>query len=124
MERGYRSLAVWRRSRALAIEVYRTTALGEFRKEWGLRDQIRRSALSVPSNIAEGSARGSDRDSTRFFLIARGSLAELATQADIACEVGLLDSCLAKAWQKECQELGAMLTRLVIARRRCSTILA
>jgi four helix bundle protein len=117
MERGYRSLTVWRRSRALAIEVYRATALGEFRKEWGLRDQIRRSALSVPSNIAEGAARGSDRDSSRFFLIARGSLAELATQADIACEVGLLDSSLGKAWQKECQELGAMLTRLVIARR-------
>jgi four helix bundle protein len=110
---GYRSLAVWRRSRALAIEVYRVTASGAFRGEWAIRDQIRRSALSVPSNIAEGSARGSDPDRARFYLFARGSLAELSTQADIAAAVGLLDAEVEKVWQSECGELGAMLTGLI-----------
>ena len=89
------------------------TGQGDFRKEWGIRDQIRRSALSVPSNIAEGTARGSSRDSVRFYIFARGSLAELYTQADIASAVGLLDDSTAKAWERECLELGAMLTRLI-----------
>jgi four helix bundle protein len=117
MDRGYRSLAVWRRSRELAIAVYQVTGEGKLRHEWGMRDQIRRSALSVPSNIAEGSARASNRDTAHFFIIARGSLAELATQADIAAAVGLLDPITAEAWQAECGELGAMLTQLIANRR-------
>ena len=119
MERaGYRGLAVWQRSRSLAIEVYRVTARGELRKDWGLRDQIRRAAISVPSNIAEGAARGFDRDSVRFFLYARGSLAELATQADIAGAVGLLEPSFAQNWLAECHELSAMVSRLISERRK------
>jgi four helix bundle protein len=110
---GYRDLLVWQRSRYLAIEVYRTTSRGEFRTEWALRDQMRRSALSAPSNIAEGHARISQRECARFYGIARGSLAELATQADIATSVGLLDPVLAVAWENECDELRAMLTSLI-----------
>ena len=96
---GYKGLHVWQRSRALAVDVYRATGRANFAREWALKDQIRRSALSVPSNIAEGAARGTARDSARFFLIARGSLAELATQVDIAQAIGLLDAQLAENWQ-------------------------
>src|ERR1044071_1889533 len=98
---GYRALTVWKRSRMLAIEVYRATQCG-FRGDWALRDQIRRAAVSVPSNIAEGAARGSDLDCVRFLWFARGSLAELATQVDIAEEIGLLDAPASQRWQKEC----------------------
>ena len=117
---GYRDLVVWRRSRAMAIDVYKVTALGRFRAEWSLKDRIRRAALSVPSNIAEGWARGYERDSARFLLIARGSLAELSTQADIAAQVGVLESSRSTAWQQECDEISAMLSRLIQARRRVS----
>jgi four helix bundle protein len=81
-----------------------------------LRDQIRRAAISVPSNIAEGNERGSDRDCARFFYFARGSLAELSTQADIACAIGLLDQQRAEDWMRECDQLGRMLAALI--RRR------
>jgi four helix bundle protein len=114
--RGYRSLHVWRRARELVIDVFKATAQGAIRKEWSLRDQIRKSALSVPSNIAEGSARGSNRDSVRFFFIARGSLAELATQVDIAAAVGLLEAPQARRWQEECDQLAGMITRLIDSR--------
>jgi four helix bundle protein len=110
---GYRGLHVWRRSRVLAIDVYRTTATGPLRREWAMRDQMRRAALSAPSNIAEGYSRGSDKECARFYFIARGSLAELSTQADIAASVGLLDQGIATAWQSECDEVRSMLTRLI-----------
>ena len=118
---GYRDLEVWRRSRALAIEIYQVTALGKFRAEWALKDQIRRAALSVPSNIAEGWSRGYERDSARFFLVARGSLAEVSTQADIAGAIGFLERDCSQKWQRECHALSAMLTRLIQARRRLAS---
>jgi four helix bundle protein len=101
----------------LAIDVCRATADEAFRRDWGLRDQLRRAAISVPSNIAEGNERGSDRDAVRFFFFARGSLAELATQADIAAELGMLQTERGRPWMQECDELGKMLTRLIQARR-------
>jgi four helix bundle protein len=110
---GYRSLLVWQRSRILAIEVYRLTAQGELRRDWAMRDQMRRAALSAPSNIAEGYSRVTNRDCARFYSIARGSLAELATQVDIASSVGLVEKPRAVALEMECDELRSMLTRLI-----------
>ena len=111
-------MLVWQRSRALAIDVYRFTGAAAFQQEWGLKGQLRRAAVSVPSNIAEGWARGYERESARFFVIARGSLAEVSTQADIAAAVGLLEASTAEAVQLECQELSAMLSRLIEVRSR------
>ena len=118
MERGgYRSLVVWQRSRELAISVFRQSAHGPLSREWGLRDQLRRSAVSVPSNIAEGAARGTNQDCVRFLWIAKGSLAELATQVDIAENVDLLDPEISKRWQLECRGISGMLRRLIDTRR-------
>ena len=87
-EYGYRSLVVWQKAKALAVEIYRLTKAEAIRHDFSLVDQLRRSAVSVPSNIAEGDERKSDKDSVRFFHIAKGSLAELATQMEIARDVG------------------------------------
>jgi four helix bundle protein len=73
----FEDLDVWKRSAALSAEIY--TALAEL-KDFGFKDQITRSSLSVPSNIAEGVERGSDNEVIRFCTIARGSCGELRTQ--------------------------------------------
>lgn len=109
---------MWQEARRLAIQVYLLTREDSFSRDWALTDQLRRSALSVPSNIAEGDERESDRDSIRFFHIAKGSLAELATQVDIASEVGCLQKTEAELLLTTCDELGRRLGALIKARSR------
>ena len=113
MANAYTELLAWKRARSLAIDIFRVTREAAFRRDWALRDQLRRSALSVPSNIAEGNERGSDRDCTRFLYFARGSLAELCTQVDIAREVGMLEPQVAAKWMDECDQLGRMVMALI-----------
>lgn len=115
---GFRDLAVWRRSKALAVEIYRSTTRGPFSRDFGLRDQIRRAAVSVPSNIAEGEERESNKEAARFFYIAKGSLGELITQIEIACEIGYLNSDEANVLVDECTQLSRMLGSLIKARQR------
>src|SRR3989338_8192059 len=81
---SYENLIVWQKSMDLVVVVYKLT--GKFPKEelYGLTSQMRRSSVSIPSNIAEGSRRGSRKDFRNFLLIAYGSGAELETQIKIA----------------------------------------
>ena len=88
---SYRDLIVWQKSRSLAVGVYRLCMSSPFDRHKGLSNQIIRSAISIPSNIAEGDERGTNKDALRFLLIARGSLAELETQLSVAEAVGLID---------------------------------
>lgn len=92
MNEGFRGLEIWKEGKSIAVDTYRAT---HQLQDLGLRDQLRRAAISVPSNIAEGDERSSDKDSVRFFFIAKGSLAELRTQLEISVEVGLLDQTVA-----------------------------
>ena len=64
----FKDLEVWKRSKELAVRIYRVTDEGAIKRDFSLRDQLRRSAVSVPSNIAEGDERDSDRESARFSL--------------------------------------------------------
>ncbi len=82
-------LELWKEAMRLAVATLRLTAEFPPDERFGLSSQLRRSAVSVPSNIAEGAARGSRAELLRFLLIARGSLAELDTQLWLAREVGL-----------------------------------
>lgn len=84
MQDGFKSLVVWQKSITLAQDVYRLTDLLPTRENYALADQMRRAAVSVPSNIAEGSRRGGRKDYAHFVSIAHGSLAELETQVLIA----------------------------------------
>ncbi len=115
---GFRELKVWQKSKDMAVTIYRITQEGEFSRDFGFRDQIRRAAVSVPSNIAEGDERGSNKDAIRFFYISKGSLAELQTQLEIACEIGYVDEHRTKELLDECQVIGKMLGSLIKARSK------
>ncbi len=90
-ERPHERLEVWADAMALVEQVYRITARFPDAERFGLTSQMRRSAISVPSNIAEGAARRSRVELLRFLAIARGSLAELDTQLQIAVRLGMHD---------------------------------
>jgi four helix bundle protein len=78
--RKHQELRVWQQAMDLVEQIYQISAAFPDGEKYGLTSQIRRSAVSVPSNIAEGAARGSSKEYIRFLYIARGSLSELETQ--------------------------------------------
>ena len=84
----FEDLEIWKRSRILTIEMY---TIMKNCKDYAFRDQITRAALSIPSNIAEGFERGSDKEFIRFLNIARGSCGEVRTQIDIFVEIGIIE---------------------------------
>jgi four helix bundle protein len=106
----FENLAVWQRSCDQAVEVCLAV---ETWKNFALRDQMQRSAISVPSNIAEGHERDSAGDFIRFLRIAKGSNGELRTQAYIAERLGLLSEESARGIISESKEISAMLQGLV-----------
>ncbi len=91
MSKSYRDLDIWKKSFSLAKKVYAFCKLLPSDEKYGLVSQIQRSAVSVPSNIAEGQQRGSDKEFKRFLLITKGSLAELSTQLLLAGEIYSLE---------------------------------
>ena len=113
---NFKELLVWNKAKDLAVFVYKMTLVGDFSKDFGLRDQIRRAAVSVPSNIAEGDNLGTDKQSIRHFYIARGSAAEVLTQAIIALEIKYITRDQFIHIETECQAISGMLTRLIQAR--------
>ena len=92
MGNGFRELKVWQEAKILAVDVYnliRSAPLLE--QDWGLKDQMQRAAVSIPSNIAEGAARQSTKEFIRYLQIASGSLSELETQLILSINLGLLN---------------------------------
>jgi four helix bundle protein len=90
--RTHRDLIAWQEAMMLVEIVYRETASFPKEEIYGLSSQIKRSAVSIPSNLAEGSGRNSSRELLQFLGFACGSLAELETQLELAIRVGLLDA--------------------------------
>lgn len=84
---SYKDLDVWRQTRLLVKYSYSLTKKFPKEEQFGLTNQIRRSSISIPSNIAEGCGRNHSKDSTQFFFIARGSLYELETQLIVAFDL-------------------------------------
>ena len=89
---GFKSLLVWQKAQDLAVQIYRSSQDGALARDFGLRDQMRRAAVSVASNIAEGDERDTDKEAVRFLFIAKGSVAELRSQLDLAVKIGSLDA--------------------------------
>ena len=115
---SFKELRVWQEARALAVTIYGLTATGKLAKDFGLREQIQRAAVSVASNIAEGYERNSDREFIRFLMIAKSSLSELRTQLDIAQGIGYLEQGVFVALEDRSMKLGAMLTKLIKTRQK------
>lgn len=88
----YRDLDVWKKSMEIVKEIYIITKNFPDDEKYGIVVQMRRAAVSIPSNIAEGSARFSDKDTSRFLDIAIGSIAELETQLIISKDLGYIDN--------------------------------
>ena len=105
-----RNLAVWRRACRFSVDVYRLLANC---RNLGYRDQLGRSALSVASNIAEGSERGTDKEFTRFPKIAKGSAGEAWTQLLIGTEAGFIDKTKGLQQADEAQQISRMLYGLI-----------
>ena len=101
---------VWKRSSRLSVDIYQYLA------DWtdfGFKDQITRSGLSIPSNIAEGFGRDSDKDKRNFLNYAKGSCAELRTQIYIGIEIGYMSKTSGRKWIQETQEISSMLSALM-----------
>lgn len=116
--RGFRDLQAWQRAKALAVAIYRLTEKDPFTRDFALRDQMRRAAISVCSNLAEGDARQTDKESIQFFFVAKGSLAELSAQLDIALAIHSLPPQEMEALIRECEEIAAMIRGLISHRRQ------
>ena len=114
--RNYKELLVWQRAMELACEAYAVTGRLPKEEMYALGDQIRRSAISVPSNIAEGYGRNSTRDCVRFLSIARGSRYELETQLLLCVRLGYIaESDIERAIQlgtEVAKILNVMITKL------------
>lgn len=107
---GFENLDVWKEGCRLAVAVYSAT---KSCKDVGLRDQLQRSAVSISSNIAEGSERRSGKEFIQFLYIAKGSAAELRTQLYIAAKIGVIDNGTAKALAGDARRISAMLQNLI-----------
>lgn len=104
------TLDVWKRACRLSVEIYR---LCENSREYGFKDQITRSALSIPSNIAEGYERDSLKSRIHFLKIAKGSCGELWTQLLIGQAAGFLEKEQSILMEQEARELSKMLYGLI-----------
>ncbi|MGA2855474.1 MAG: four helix bundle protein [Candidatus Sulfotelmatobacter sp.] len=113
VNRSYRDLRVWQRSMELVVAVYNQTRRFPNDELYGLVSQMRRSAVSVPSNIAEGKGRLTDRDRAHFFSQARGSLLELEAQILIAQELNYISGPVADSLLQHAAEAGRMLNSLI-----------
>lgn len=108
----FENLDVWKRAVGLSADVYRS--LSNLR-DYGFKDQITRSGLSVASNIAEGYERDTDKDRIKFLSYAKSSCGELRTQIHIGMQVGYIEHESGRRWLNETRTLSAMLYKLMQA---------
>ncbi len=113
MTESYRNLIAWQKTKDLALDVYRCTRKFPKDETYGLTSQIRRAAVSVPSNIAEGKGRRSRKDFAHFLYQARGSLLELETQLSIARDLEYLDAPTFNNTLGKAEEVGRILNGLL-----------
>lgn len=110
---SYHEIESWREARCLTQSVYEITSKGSLHKDFGLRDQMQRSSVSVMSNIAEGFGRGSNRDFVRFLKYARGSLLELQSQLYVAVDVGYIPKDRFQRLLERCRTIARLINGLI-----------
>lgn len=114
--KGIKDLAVWQKAKDFAVLIYRVSSSEMKNVDFGLRDQVHRSPVSVASNLAEGDERDTDKESVRYFFIAKGSVAELRTQLQITHESGHLNGTMFETLDKEYATMDKRIGKLIQAR--------
>ena len=114
---SYEDLEVWKRSVDVAVKLY---GILKSCQDYGIKDQMLRSAVSIPSNVAEGAERDSKRDFVRFLRISKGSAAELRTQLHIAGAASIVSTKSCDQVKSEVTEISRMLQGLIVSLRRSS----
>jgi len=109
----FEEMDVWKKACQLTCSVYEITREGEVAKDFAFRDQVRRSALSVPSNIAEGFERGSDSQFVQMLWIAKGSCGELRTQLYLGKRLGHIDGDKMQELVALAEEVSRMIAGLI-----------
>ncbi|WP_305156678.1 four helix bundle protein, partial [uncultured Muribaculum sp.] len=112
----YKQLKVWQKAMNLTMEIYRLVKFLPREETYALSDQLRRAVVSIPSNIAEGHGRGTDKEFIKFLWIARGSLLEVETQLIICNRLTLIKVEESKFAQSLIVEVGKMLNALITYR--------
>ena len=110
----FEDLDVWKRSARLSAELYKGLKTC---KDFAFRDQLTRAGLSIPSNIAEGFERVSEKECIQFLSYSKGSCGELRTQIYIGIDIGYIDKNKGKIWIEETKEISAMLIGLIKTKR-------
>ena len=111
--KNHKELLVWQKAMQLVVDVYNLIRLLPKEETYGLSDQMRRAAISIPSNIAEGNARSSQKDMVHFLYIAQGSRAELETQLELCELIGYISKERLEPVLMQTQEIGRMLSGLI-----------
>lgn len=111
---NYKELTIWQKGRELVKTIYTATAGFPNEEMYGLVSQIRRASVSVPSNIAEGTSRNSDKDFERFLNIALGSLFEVETQLTLAHDLGFIET---QEFESICQDIKSVIRMTVKFKR-------
>jgi len=114
----FTEMPLWNQARKLAREVYRITSSGAFSRDWALRDQIRKAAISIPSNIAEGFERGGSAEFIQFLSVAKGSNGEVLAQLILSRDMEYLSLEEFVRMEKTIDETGRMIGGLIKYLRR------
>jgi len=111
--RDFEELEMWKKSRALTKHIYKITNEKPFYNDHGLKNQIRNSAVSVMSNIAEGFERDGNNEMNQFLYIAKGSIGELRSQAYVALDCGYINEAVFDSISKSSREIGRMIAGMI-----------
>ncbi len=111
---NFEDLEIWKRSVDLSVDIYKVLRT---LKDYGFKDQITRSALSIPSNIAEGFERITQKECIMFLSFAKGSCGELRTQIHIGIRIGYIPEETGREWLKESKEMSSMVGGLIKTKR-------
>lgn len=114
----FEDLEVWQEACLLAVDVYTVSKNGDFNQDFGLRDQLRRSAVSIAANIAEGKERETIQEFIRYLYIAKGSSGELKTQLMIAQRIGYIEQDRAENLRQRVEKISAKLGALIKTLKR------
>lgn len=111
--KNHRELQVWQKAMQVTENIYKVVRLLPKDETYALSDQMRRAAVSIPSNIAEGNARGTNKETIHFLYIAQGSRAEVETQLELCFRIGYIDKDTLDNVIAQLQEIGRMISGLI-----------